>query len=184
MMNDDPFASIQAATRAHRKTHGCGAYTFEDGPGLVKISAEAQPTRILELGTALGYTACCLASGSPTATVDTVEGDPIHVRVAREQIAAVGLEDRITVHNGDFEKTLASLADTYDLIFFDGFAPNATILSLLRSKLNSNGTLVCANIGLADTNQRMMILAELSNEDYWQAMGSIETGQTIVAKKK
>ena len=183
MMTDDLFTSIQAATRTHRKTHGCGAYTFEDGPGLARISFDARPTRILELGTALGYTACCLASGSPTAKVDTIEGDPDHARLARVQIADAGLADRIKVHIGDFEDVLAYLPNAYDLVFFDGFAPSEALLSLLRSKINSGGTLVCANIGLAGGEEHSRIMGELGDTVHWRAMGSIERGQTIVVTK-
>ncbi len=48
----------------------------------------ANARRILELGTALGYTALSFASGAPDATVDTVERDPEHVQLARDNIAA------------------------------------------------------------------------------------------------
>jgi len=99
-MTIDPFSAIQSATRTHRRSHGCGAYTFEDGPALTSMAAASGARRILELGTALGYTACCLAAGHPEARVDTIEGDPDHARLALEQIGSVGLSDRITVHHG------------------------------------------------------------------------------------
>jgi aryl-alcohol dehydrogenase-like predicted oxidoreductase len=41
-------------TRRHRADHGCGAYTFEDGPGLIALAATHRATRVLELGAALG----------------------------------------------------------------------------------------------------------------------------------
>jgi len=85
---------------AHRKVHGCEAYTFEDGPALTALSGWKQPHRVLELGTALGYSACCLAQGSASARVDTIEGDATHVTLAREQIARHALTHRITVHHG------------------------------------------------------------------------------------
>ena len=182
-MTDDPFKALQIATRTHRETHGCGAYTFEDGPGLARISEIAKPARILELGTALGYTACCLASGSPAATVDTIDGDPEHAALAREQIAAVGLADRITVHVGDFEKVLAGLTDVYDMVFFDGFAPSTALLSLLRSRMASDGTLICANIGLAGDRQKLAIMDDLNNPIRWRSLGSIEQEQTLVVQK-
>ncbi len=182
-MNSSAYASVQAATREHRKAHGCGAYTFEDGEGLAKLSQDARPARILELGTALGYTACCLAGGSPTAIVDTIEGDEEHTRLAREQIQRAGLSDRINVHLGDFERVLARLAGTYDMIFFDGFAPTEELLSLMRQKLNANGTLVCANIGLADHKGRSRITAELGNTVRWRVISSIEEGRTIAVRK-
>ena len=98
----DPFRPIQDATRVHRREHGCGAYTFEDGAGLIDLSARFKPARILELGAALGYTACCLASGSPEARVDTIERDPIHVELARRNIEEANLSSRITVLAGNF----------------------------------------------------------------------------------
>ena len=65
----DPLRHIQNATRVHQREHGCGACTFEDGPALTALSMSLQPRRVLELGTALGYTACCLAQGCETAYV-------------------------------------------------------------------------------------------------------------------
>ena len=81
---NDPFAKIRAATDAHRATHGCHAYPYDNGPLLGAMAASANARRILELGTALGYTALSFASGSPGATVDTVERDPDHAQLARD----------------------------------------------------------------------------------------------------
>lgn len=180
---NDPFASIQAATRSHRRSHGCGAYTFEDGPGLARVAASAGATRILELGTALGYTACCLASSTPEATVDTIECDPEHASLARQQIAAAGFAARISVHLGDFEEVLARLPGLYDLIFFDGFEPDIRLLGLLRTRLAPAGTLVCANIGLADVRLQSWISANLGATNSWERIGSIEKGGTIVFRR-
>lgn len=182
-MNDDPFEYIQAATRSHRETHGCGAYTFEDGPGLIGVTANSSAQRILELGTALGYTACCLANGSSGAIVDTIESDPEHARLALEQIESAGLTDRVNVHVGEFESVLAQLPGTYDLAFFDGFAPSKPLLSILRSKINSGGTLICANIGLAIGHQHSHVVKELGDPVHWDTMGTIENGKTLVLKK-
>ncbi len=86
----DPFAKIRTATNAHRARHGCGAYPYDNGPLLAALAAAANARRILELGTALGYTALSFASGAPDATVDTIERDPEHVQLARDNIAAAG----------------------------------------------------------------------------------------------
>src|ERR1700744_6080867 len=102
----DPFAKVKAATDAHRGRHGCGAYPYDNGPLLAALAAAADARRILELGTALGYTAMSFASGAPDATVDTIERDPEHVRLARENIAGAALDHRITVHEGEFAAIL------------------------------------------------------------------------------
>src|SRR6185312_2339497 len=94
----DPFAPIRQATIAHRERHGCGTYPYGNGPLLGAIAASANARRILELGTALGYTALSFAMGAPDATVDTIERDPQHVELARQHIAAAALDHRIAVH--------------------------------------------------------------------------------------
>src|SRR5271168_4867478 len=95
---NDQFVKIRVSTAAHRAAYGCGAYPYDNGPLLAAMAASANARRILELGTALGYTALSFASGAPDATVDTVERDPEHARLARENIAAAGMDHRITVH--------------------------------------------------------------------------------------
>src|SRR5271170_5949852 len=93
----DAFAKVKAATDTHRARHGCGAYPYDNGPLLAALAAVANARRILELGTALGYTALSFASGAPDATVDTVERDPEHAQMARDNNAAAGMDHRITV---------------------------------------------------------------------------------------
>ncbi len=180
----DPFAGLQAATRAHRAEHSCEAYTFEDGPALVRLAQERVPKRILELGTALGYTACCLAYGSPLAHVDSIEGDGEHARLARLQIAQYGLDARISVHHGQFDAVLATLAPGYDMAFFDGFAPAlATILQLQRL-LAEGGLLVCSNLQLGHGREAQRLAAELADRSHWQGLDPIERGRTVVLVKR
>src|ERR1700744_4603043 len=105
----DPFGKIRTATNTHRAKHGCAAYSYSNGPLLAALAGVANARRILELGTALGYTALSFASGAPDATVDTIERDPEHVQLARDNIAAAALAHRITVHEGDFESLLPTL---------------------------------------------------------------------------
>src|ERR1051325_4462624 len=95
----DPFASIRAATDAHRSEHGCGAFPYKNGPLLGVLAAATNARRILELGTAVGYTALCFAHGAPDAVIDTVEFDHEHVRLAGEDVEACGLRGTICVHD-------------------------------------------------------------------------------------
>lgn len=180
----DPYAAIQTATRAHRASHGCGAYTFEDGSALRLLAARLGPQRILEMGTALGYTACCLAGGSTSGRVDTIEADALHVALAREQIERAGLSERVAVHHGRFEDILPGFQPGYGLAFFDGFAPDRGVMRLVRQLLVQGGVLVCANLQLASGNVVREVLRSLDDQKMWRREPSIEGGGTRVLVKR
>src|SRR5262245_60362707 len=57
----DPFVKVREATLAHRAKHGCGTWPHSNGALLSALAATADAERILELGTALGYTALSFA---------------------------------------------------------------------------------------------------------------------------
>jgi len=180
----DRYAAVQQATRAHRASHGCWAYTFEDGPSLQRLAARWKARRVLELGTALGYTACCLAGSGPEVRVDTIERDAMHVALAREQIASVGLAEQITVHHGSFEAVMKNLTPCYDLAFFDGFTPDPQLIHALRQLLVDGGILVCANVDLAVSAEASALRQALDDPLQWQQEASIEAGATRVLIKR
>ena len=119
----DPFAEFLAETDRHRRHHGCWAYPFRDGPGLGTLAAAIRATRILELGTALGYTACWFARANPASHVETFERDPDQVALALRKISRFGFAGRVNVIEADFDEALAQLEPSYDLAFFDGYSP-------------------------------------------------------------
>ena len=146
----DRFAAIQAQTNVHRARHGCGAYPFDDGNMLGVISAAVNPKRIVETGTALGYTALWLVYGSPKATVDTIDLDAEHLRLMQENAVKFGCGDRIRGHQGEFDAVLPTLDPPYDLAFFDGSSPRPSYLDQFRRLLRPRGVLVSANLHFRD----------------------------------
>lgn len=178
----DPFAKIRIATNAHRAQHGCGAHPYDNGPLLAALAAAANARRILELGTALGYTAISFASGAPDATVDTIERDPEHVRLARENIAGASLDHRITVLEGDFAAILPTLDPGYDVAFFDGHTPSPTLHKALRGLLRTGGTLITANLnhgGTADAVRKALF-----DGKSWRSALVDEDGETAISVKR
>jgi predicted O-methyltransferase YrrM len=147
----DPLAQMRAATLAHRAQHGCGTWPYGNGALLSALAAAVDAKRILELGTALGYTALSFARGAPQAIVDTVERDSEHVRLARKNIAAACVDDRVVVHEGDFGNVLPTLEPGYDLAFFDGHTPVPKLHAELHRLLRRRGTLVTANLNHGGT---------------------------------
>jgi len=147
----DPFAEIRRATDRHRARHGCGAYPYHNGPLLTALAGAVQARRILELGTALGYTALSFAHGAPNSIVDSIERDADHVTLAREYIAAAALDHRIAIHEGEFANVLPGLDPGYDVAFFDGNAPVPALHTALRNLLRTGGLLITANLNHGGT---------------------------------
>jgi predicted O-methyltransferase YrrM len=142
------------------------------------------PARVIELGTALGFTACCLASSGNTVLVDTIEGDSQHAKLAQANIEAAGLAERITVHLGRFEEVLRTLSCQYGMAFFDGGLPSVPILEQLHTLLNDEGVLICANLSRATAGQARELKREFDNADRWRPIGAIEAGSTLVFGKQ
>jgi len=178
----DLFAPIHTATNAHRRQHGCGAYPYENGPLLGTLAAAVGARRVLELGTALGYTALWFAYGAPQAKVDTVEGDPTHVRLAREHIATSGFADRVIVREGDFAAVLAGLEPGYDVAFFDGFSPSTSVQMALRHLLRSGGLLISANLTHSGKDVKAYVAA-LMDEQAWLTAFIDDERETAVSVK-
>jgi predicted O-methyltransferase YrrM len=177
----DLFAKVKAATDAHRARHGCGAYPYDNGPLLAALAAVANARRILELGTALGYTALSFASGAPDSTVDTVERDPAHVQLARDNITAARMDHRITIHEGDFAAVLPTLDPGYDVAFFDGHTPSPALHGALRGLLRTGGTLITANLnhgGTADAVRKALF-----DGKSWRSALLDDDGETAISVK-
>jgi caffeoyl-CoA O-methyltransferase len=130
---------------------------------LLFILARAMGARqILELGTATGYSAICLAQAvAPMAgEVTTLEVDPAMAQRAEDNIAKAGLSDRVKVKIGDALTLMATLNVSFDLIFMDidkeGYLPS---LAGCHRLLRLGGLLVVDNTGFqgaADFNQALM----------------------------
>lgn len=78
------------------------------------------PSSILEIGTAIGYSALRMANALPNCTIVTVERDPERVSLAKQFIARSESTDRITVIEGDaLEVDVESVQSTFDAVFID-----------------------------------------------------------------
>ena len=85
-----------------------------------KILTEIKPMRILEIGTAVGYSAICFSKYlQPNGKIDTIERDTERVVQARENIKSLGIEDKINIYEGDAVEILPTLNEKYDMVFID-----------------------------------------------------------------
>lgn len=104
-----------------------------------------QPKRILEIGTAIGYSGIVMLSAC-NATLNTVEMDETTANMARENFELFGLNDRVNLFVGDAREIIGYLSGEYDFIFLDGpKGQYKAFLPYLTDLLTVNGTLVCDN---------------------------------------
>lgn len=86
-----------------------------------KILVKVKPNKILEIGTAVGYSALCFSKylsgeNSKIITVELKEG---LVKEARENINNINSEKNIEVVHSDAEDFMKSLNETFDVVFID-----------------------------------------------------------------
>ena len=104
--------------------------------------------RVLEIGTANGYSALWLARSLPAdGRIFTIEIDPERARVARGHFARAGLSERVSVIVGDAARMVHKVAGPFDLIFNDGDKQQyEPLLDRLVTLLRPGGVLVTDNV--------------------------------------
>ena len=106
------------------------------------------PKHILEVGTAIGYSALlfCLAAGPETHLI-TIEREPHLIDAARANIDEAGLTNQIKVMPGDATEVLPCLTEPVDMIFLDGAKGHYTqMLEHCLNLLKPGGLLISDNV--------------------------------------
>lgn len=112
------------------------------------LLAMQKPMRILEVGTAVGFSAILMAQYAPAdCKIVTIENYEKRIPVAKENFKRAGKDEQITLLEGDAMQILPTLSGEFDMIFMDAakgqyinFMPD--ILRLLKS----GGVLVSDNV--------------------------------------
>ena len=78
-----------------------------------------QPKNILEIGTAIGFSALLMAENAPEAKITTLDRNPEMIAFAKENFAKYDTRNQITLVEGDAVDTLSTLEDEYDFVFMD-----------------------------------------------------------------
>ena len=145
---------------------------------LLRVLATALGARrILEIGTAVGYSGIWMAAAlPPDGMLMTMEMDPARGREAQDNFKAAGLASRVSVIMGDAQRMIAKVAGPFDLIFQDGdkklYGP---MLDRLVTLLRPGGLLVTDNVlwggkvvqALAEREDGAKALAEREDDDTW-----------------
>lgn len=78
-----------------------------------------QPKNILEIGTAIGFSALLMAQHAPNAKIKTIDRNPEMISFAKENFAKFDSRKQITLLEGDAVDILSTLTGTYDFVFMD-----------------------------------------------------------------
>ena len=107
--------------------------------------ADKRIKKVLEIGTAVGYSAIMMALSSPLVTVVTIEKDKDRYIKALKNVKKMGLEDRIIlIYNDALE---VKLKEKFDLIIIDAAkSKNKEFFSHFESNLDTNGSIITDNL--------------------------------------
>ncbi len=168
---------------------------------LYKVVYECQPKRILEIGTAIGYSGIVMLSASPSATLNTVELSESSAFLARGNFNKWGMSERVNIFVGDAREIVPQLTGNYDFVFLDGpKGQYEAFFPYLTELLVVGGTLVCDNVlykGLVEhvpenkrhkhitvaRNMRAFLDDITTNKRYETKLYRIGDGVTVSVKK-
>lgn len=107
-----------------------------------------RPLRILEVGSAVGFSAILMSESAPEeCKITTIENYEKRIPIARENFKRAGKEDQITLIEGDAMEVLRTLTGPYDFIFMD--AAKGQYISYFPEVLrvlDTNGILISDNV--------------------------------------
>lgn len=107
---------------------------------------ENKVKNILEIGTAIGYSAICMAQVDPTIHITSIERDEERYHLAVSNVKALGLQDRIELILGDALESVVS--EKYDLLFIDAAkAQYIKFFERYEVSLLENGYIISDNLG-------------------------------------
>ncbi|HET9874896.1 MAG TPA: O-methyltransferase [Mycobacterium sp.] len=128
------------------------AVSTQQGKFLCLLAGAIGARRILEIGTLGGYSTVWLARGvGPKGQVVTLEYQPRHADVARENLARAGVGDRVEVIVGAALETLPTVTgDPFDLVFIDADKENNAEYLQWAVRLSRPGSVILVDNVIRD----------------------------------
>lgn len=114
---------------------------------------QKQPKNVLEIGTAIGFSASLMAETlGKDAKITTIDRFPVMIEKAKANFTKLGLEDQVTLLEGDAADLLSTLEGPYDFIFMDSAKSKyITFLPDCLRLLSDDGVLMVDDIFQAGT---------------------------------
>lgn len=110
-----------------------------------EILIKENPRRILEIGTAVGYSASQFVRYAENAVVDTIELDEERAKEAAENVKKIGIETQVNIFIGNAVDILPTLDKEYDIVFIDANKGKYPVFLNEGIRLAKNGGLIIAD---------------------------------------
>ena len=112
---------------------------------ILQILKEENPKEILEIGTAIGYSASQFAITIPGVHIDTIELDKDRANEAKENVKLVGTNSQIDIYQGDAMEILPTFNKKYDVVYIDANKGKYPIYLQHAIRLSKVGTIILAD---------------------------------------
>lgn len=170
---------------------------------LTQLIRMKQPSTVLEIGTAIGYSALRMIDAYSEAHITTIEKNEEMYRLAKQHVAQFGQQKSITIEYGDAIEVISLLQDKqsyFDIIFIDAAkAQYQRYFEAVQSLTRKDSVIICDNVlfkgYVADetknNNQRTVQLANkirsfnswlIKHPDYHTSILPIGDGVSISMK--
>lgn len=154
----DDFARLASASAQERADAFSEIYmpvTPEAGRLLYSLVRATRPTTVVEFGMSFGISAIHLAAAvrdNGSGHVVTTELSVTKIAAAKRNFAETGLEDVITVLEGDALTTLADVSAPIDFVLLDGWKElYLPVIKMLEPRLSTGALLIADNTEMAET---------------------------------
>lgn len=166
----DEFERLSSASAQERADAFSDLYipvTPEAGRLLYALVRATRPTTVVEFGMSFGISAIHLASAlrdNGTGRLVTTELSATKIAAARRTFAETGLDDLITVLEGDALETLASPDGPVGFVLLDGWKElYLPVVQLLEPRLSPGALLVADNTEMDDTKPYLEYVRDTDN---------------------
>ena len=168
---------------------------------LLQMIRVSKSTRILEIGSAIGYSAINMALLNSQINVDTIEKNEKMYNLARENINRMNLNEQVRIFLDDaLEINLNKLRNDYDLIFIDAAkAQYIKFFERFSTLLNKSGIIISDNLqfhGLVNSDEVIesrnlrALVRKINNYNVWLSENTkyhtlfLEIGDGMALSKK
>lgn len=142
---------------------------------IINYIRENNVKKILEIGTAYGYSAICFSLEN--ASVDTFERDPHRIEEAKKWVKH--FEADVTIYDED-ALLFEGLTEKYDLIFIDAAKSQyQKFFEKFKHNLNENGAIICDNISFHDLK-----IEDVKNRNTKALLRKLEAFKTFIKENQ